>query len=260
MWRDQNNHRRLPLSSPVGSNSVSAFILLVLCLGSLSWRSCTDLLQATADTQPHVVQQHCPCLQGAHCLSWMILLSGSFSETPGGFWRSEVGGLVVGGVGGCGGGAYCETETTAWLLLYMQTCWLNDLWHPQGLSPSLFSLSLPLSLCLSLPLWEEEVDPLGYRFAALCWEQPLLFGDVEHGLGHLVQRRLLRLQTLRGEGVSRTQLDVPIFQGQEGHEEVYQVAGHELTLRKPTCWREIIVIITGKWAQWVWSYICVYII
>ena len=93
-------------------------------------------------------------------------------------WRWRISGR---GSGWCGG-AYCETETTARLLLYiMQTCWLNDLGHPQGLSPFL-SLSLPPTLLL----WEEEVDPLGYRFAALCWEQPLLFGYVEHGLGHLV--------------------------------------------------------------------------
>lgn len=86
----------------------------------------------------------------------------------------------------------------------------------------------------SLLLREEEVDPLGYGLASLGWEQSFLFGHVDHRLGHLIQRRLVRLQAPRHVGVARAQLDVAVLQRQERHEEVDQVPGYQLTLSKPT--------------------------
>lgn len=83
-------------------------------------------------------------------------------------------------------------------------------------------------------LRQEEVDPLGYGLASLGREQPFLFGDVQHGFGHLVQGQLIRVQPPRYVGVACTQLDVAVLQREERHEEIHQVSRHQLTLSKAT--------------------------
>lgn len=87
---------------------------------------------------------------------------------------------------------------------------------------------------LTLLLREKEVDPLGYGLASLGWEQSLLFGDIQHRLGHLIQRSFVRLQASGCVGVPCTELYMAILQRQEGHKEVNEVAWHQLALCKST--------------------------
>lgn len=96
-----------------------------------------------------------------------------------------------------------------------------------------------------LPLREKEVDPLRYGLASLGREQSLLFGDVQHRLGDLVQRGLVHLQASGCEGVARAQFDVAVLEGQEGYEEVDQVAGHQVALSKAT-WKGELKCVYGE--------------
>lgn len=95
------------------------------------------------------------------------------------------------------------------------------------------------------PLREKEVDPLWYGLASLGGEQSLLFGDVQHRLGHLVQRRLIHLHAPGCEGVAGAQFDVAVLEGQERHKKVDQVAGHQVTLSE-AAWKEGLVRQGGR--------------
>lgn len=126
--------------------------------------------------------------------------------------------------------------------LFLRACESGE--HISSAGPGWSSDLTPPSGHAILPLWEKEVDPLGYGLASLGREQSLLFGDVQHRLGDLVQRRLIHLQASGCEGVARAQFDVAVLEGQEGHEEVDQVAGHQVTLSKAT-WKGELVCMGG---------------
>lgn len=127
--------------------------------------------------------------------------------------------------------------------LFLRACESGE--HISSAGPGWSSDLTPPSGHAILPLREKEVDPLGYGLASLGREQSLLFGDVQHRLGDLVQRRLIHLQAPGCEGVARTQFDVAVLEGQEGHEEVDQVAGHQVTLSKAT-WKGELVCMRGE--------------
>ena len=81
------------------------------------------------------------------------------------------------------------------------------------------------------PTWcsrKEVIDALGYRFAALCREKLLLFGDKHHHAGHLVEGCLGVRKSTGQESIPRAELHMVVLQGQEWHEEINEVLLEEV--------------------------------